>query len=672
MTSSATLPAANLLGAAKSPYLRQHADNPVHWRQWGEEALAEARDLNKPILLSIGYAACHWCHVMAHESFEDPQTAALMNRLFVNIKVDREERPDIDHIFMGALQALGEQGGWPLTMFLDEHANPFWGGTYFPRAPSYGRPSFTQILNTIADAHQKRDPAISGNANSLARALEELNAAAPGNAITAELITSVAQAFMRMEDNLRGGLRGAPKFPNAPIFRMLWQYGMRHHDDAALAMVHRLLASLCAGGIHDHLGGGFARYSTDAEWLAPHFEKMLYDNAQILDLLALAQLHTAQPRYRLAAEGIAAWLQRDMAEAGAFAAAEDADSEGEEGRFYVWQEAEIDAALGKLSPLFKQHYDVTTQGNWEHKTILRRVTPDGTPEQEEALAAARETLRRLRAARIRPARDSKILADWNGLMIAALARASVIFGEPGWLAMAETAYHACRSLLQGQDGRIAHAWCDGQITAAGLLDDQVFFARAGVTLAEVTGNPAYLANALGLAAISLRHFADPATGSFYTTADDATDVPLLRPRVAADNATPNANGQLAELFVRLFYATGDQAWHDHALRLICAFAGAGNRLSGMSSLLCAADSLANLTSIVIAGGGSAAQALRQAALRHPDPARLVISASTAHPIGTLHPAYGKSPPAGHAAAAFICRNQSCSLPVTDPELLAGL
>jgi len=669
----------NRLGQETSPYLLQHADNPVDWRAWGEAALTEARESGRPILLSIGYAACHWCHVMAHESFEDADTAALMNRLYVNIKVDREERPDIDQLYMSALHAMGEQGGWPLTMFLAPDGSPFWGGTYFPPDPRWGRPSFRQVLQGVSDAWQTQQEAVLKNTAALRRALGAMSATKPGGRLTPADLDRVATSLLRLTDPENGGLRGAPKFPNPPTFRFLWQEHFRTARPDYAAPVHLLLTKMSQGGIYDHLGGGYARYSTDAVWLAPHFEKMLYDNAQILDLLALAHAAAPNPLYAARAAETVAWMDRDMTAAvaengaAAFAASEDADSEGEEGRFYVWTEAEIDRLLGPASPAFKHAYDVAPGGNWEGHTILRRVTPLGSADEEAALAAARQTLFDARAHRIRPGRDDKVLADWNGLAIAALARAAAVFAQPAWLARAERAYAFITAHMQGPDGRIAHAWRLGRVTAAGLLEDQAAMARAAIALHEATGNPTFLADATRIATAALTHFADT-DGSCFTTAADATDVPLgaeARPRTAADNATPSGNGVLAEVLARLFHLTGDPAWRTHADRLIAAFSGAADQLGAMPGLLAAADLLDAGASVVIAvnNDAPATEALLAVALAASDPALIVqrVAAETALPDG--HPAHGKGPVAGRPAA-YLCRGGVCGLPITDPAALA--
>lgn len=670
-------PDANLLRYEASPYLLQHAGNPVHWRPWGAAALAEARAQDKPILLSIGYAACHWCHVMAHESFEDPDIAALMNRLFVNIKVDREERPDVDHLYMSALHALGEQGGWPLTMFLDPDGAPFWGGTYFPPQPGWGRPSFRQVLSGIGAAYAERDERVIGNAGALRRAVAEMGRARPGDPPGPAMLDDVAGRLLRSVDPHRGGLIGAPKFPNTPVFRFLWQHG----GPAGRAAVHGLLRAMSDGGIYDHLGGGYARYSTDAEWLVPHFEKMLYDNAQILDLLALAQADCADPLYVDRAAETVAWMQRDMASEGAFAASEDADSEGEEGRFYVWTAAEIDAALtsAPASTLasaqtpaeraaFCKAYDVTPHGNWEGRVILRRVQPRGTPEQEAVLARARAALLARRATRVRPGRDDKLLADWNGLAIAALVRAASVFDQPAWLDLARSVYAAIRAKLIQPDGRVAHAWRNGRITAAGLLDDQAALARAALALFEVTGEAGFRDEAAQLASIALQRFADR-DGSVFMAADDATDLPAGRPRSMTDNATPSGVGLLTDVCARLFHLTGDTAWRHHALAMLTAHGGAGPMWAAMPTLLSAARMLAAAPTVVVTGAGEAAEALVRMALRDPDPLVCVLRAPPGQDAAALadhHPAAGKP---RDRVAAYVCRNNACGAPVFDPDAL---
>ncbi len=668
-------PSGNLLAAETSPYLLQHADNPVHWRPWGQAALAAAEAEHRPILLSIGYAACHWCHVMAHESFEDAETAALMNEFFVCIKVDREERPDIDHLYMSALHALGEQGGWPLTMFLTPEGSPFWGGTYFPPEPRWGRPSFRQVLHGIARAWREEPEALQRNTAALRQALATLAQSRPGEALSDADLAEAAARLLRGTDPEQGGMRGAPKFPNPPIFRFLWQRSCRTGEAEPSAAVHRLLARMSQGGIYDHLGGGYARYATDAVWLVPHFEKMLYDNAQILELLALAHAASPEPLYAARAEETVGWLAGAMlAEPrggrAAFAASEDADSEGEEGRFYVWQAAEIAALLGADFAAFAAAYEVSEAGNWEGKTILRRTTPLGDAAGEALLAACRARLLAARAARVRPGRDDKVLADWNGLAIAALCRAGSVFERPDWHALAADAFDFILAEMGGADGRVAHAWRRGRIAAAGLLEDQAAMARAALALFESGGAPARLAQACRLAEAALAWFADT-DGSCFTTATDATDVPMgasVRPRSAADNATPAGNGMLAEVLARLFHLTGESRWRDRAEALLRAFSGQGAALAACPTLLAAADLLAHGTTVVIAGDTAlpATQALLRVARGSADPAVCVLRAEAG--LAPAHPGFGKTAPPGEARA-YVCRNQTCGLPIAEPAAL---
>jgi uncharacterized protein YyaL (SSP411 family) len=665
---------ANLLRHEISPYLLQHADNPVHWRPWGPAALAEAQASNRPILLSVGYAACHWCHVMAHESFEDPETAALMNALYVNIKVDREERPDIDHLYMSALHALGEQGGWPLTMFLAPDGAPFWGGTYFPPEPRWGRPSFRQVLQGVADTYRADDQRIAHNTAALRRALLAASAAHPGGLPLPADLDRVAAVLHRLTDPIHGGLRGAPKFPNPPIFRFLWQNDFRTGDDAGRAAVHLLLLRMSQGGIYDHLGGGYARYATDEVWLVPHFEKMLYDNAQLLELLAFAHADRPDPLYAERAAETVAWLIRDMTagEATAFASSEDADSEGEEGRFYVWSEAQIVSHLGLAAPPFMAAYDVTANGNWEGHNILRRIDPPGPEEHEEKVARSRAILFAARAQRVRPGRDDKVLADWNGLAIAALARAAAVFARPDWLLLASRAFDFIIASMGAPDGRVQHTWRLGRVTAAGLIEDQAAMARAALALFEATGTVRYLSEATNLVGAAARLFGDE-HGAFYQTAADAQDVPLNRPRSAADNATPAGNGQMAEVLARLFHLTGDEAYRSQAAGVLRAFTGVPDQLAAMPTLLAAADLLEDATNVVIAGapGHPLAEALIEMALTAPDPAVVLLRSTSAEALPPSHPAYGKlAGPAG--AAAYVCRAGVCGLPVTEPGELAAM
>jgi uncharacterized protein YyaL (SSP411 family) len=647
----------NMLADASSPYLQQHKDNPVHWQIWGPAALAQAVAERKPILLSIGYAACHWCHVMAHESFEDPNVAGIMNEHYINIKVDREERPDIDQIYMTALHAMGEQGGWPLTMVLTPEGQPFWGGTYFPPTPRFGRPSFTQVLLALAHAWENDQERIGHTVASMGRALAANAAARPGAAPGPAVLDDTRQRFLRGIDWQRGGMGGAPKFPNIPTFRFLWQEAYRTQDAKAADAMLLLLRKMSQGGIYDHLGGGYARYATDADWLIPHFEKMLYDNALILDLLALAYAETNDELFAARARETVTWLTRDMREEGAFAASEDADSEGVEGKFYVFTRAEIFAVLGDEAVFFEAHYDLPAHGNWEEKIILERKTPLG--DAEPRLAVARDKLLAYRSRRIRPGRDDKILADWNALLIAALVKASATFNEPAWLGLAAAAFDFIVQTMGQPDARIAHAYRAGTTSAQGLLEDQAGMIRAALALYEATSDAAYLEQALKMLAATEAAFGDGA-GAFYMAAADASDV-ILRSRNVTDGPTPSGIGLMAENYARLYHLTGEAAYRIKAEAVLAAYGGRRDMLAGSPALLAAADLLENATCIVVIGG---METMSQLALAAPDPAVVVLSMDNSSTLPATHPAHGKTAP-----GAYVCRGGTCSLPVTTPEAL---
>src|SRR6516225_7143114 len=484
----------NRLAHETSPYLLQHKSNPVDWWPWGPAALDEAKRSNKPILLSVGYAACHWCYVMAHESFEDAATAAVMNDLFVNIKVDREERPDIDQIYMSALHLLGERGGWPLTMFLTPGGEPFWGGTYFPKTSRYGRPGFVEVLRNVARIFHEEPQSIEQNRAALMGRLAQ-SARPQGRVVIgrAELDRAAEQIGASI-DPVHGGLRGAPKFPQAMILEYLWRAGQRTGQARYFAAVELTLERICQGGIYDHLGGGFSRYSVDERWLVPHFEKMLYDNALLLELLALAYQRSANELFRRRARETVAWLAREMTTAeGAFCASLDADSEGEEGKFYVWSLPEIMTVLGEDdAAFFAAHYDVTPGGNFEGHNILNRLKHlPRSMEDEKKLAPMRETLLATRAKRVRPGLDDKVLADWNGLMIAALVNAGLVFEEPHWLEMTARAFLFVDAKMTHGD-RLGHSWRAGKLLVPGLASDHAAMIRAALALHEATGEHAHL------------------------------------------------------------------------------------------------------------------------------------------------------------------------------------
>jgi uncharacterized protein YyaL (SSP411 family) len=671
MTSGASR---NRLGEETSPYLLQHKANPVHWQAWGPDALAEAKRQNKPILLSVGYAACHWCHVMAHESFENGEIAGLMNELYVNIKVDREERPDLDSIYQSALALLGQQGGWPLTMFLTPDGQPFWGGTYFPPQERWGRPGFKQVLQGIAGAYRGDPAKVAENVTALSEALAKLAQPLSGSPVSADVLDRIAERLLQEVDLEHGGIGGAPKFPQAPVLELLWRAGKRGGDQRYAEAVHLSLLRMSQGGIYDHLGGGFSRYATDARWLVPHFEKMLYDNAALLTLLTHAWQQTPTPLYEQRIRETVGWLLREMRAAPAadgcmgFASALDADSEGVEGKFYVWSEAEIDRALGENAALFKQHYEVTPEGNWEGHTILNRTARPAfaDPAIEARLAACRAILLKRRDKRVRPGWDDKVLADWNGLMIAALAFVAAAFGEAEWLTAARSAFaFVSREMTAG--GRLLHSWREGRARHPATLDDYANMARAALALAETTGEKDYIAQAEAWVVVLERHYWDKAAGGYFFTADDTSDV-ILRNKSAVDHATPSGNATMVDVLARLFHLTGKTAYRDRAEALAGAFAGEVEKnFFPLASFLNAGEFASNALQVVIAGKRGSADtealltALRASSL--PDLVFALVAPGETLPEG--HPARAKAPEKGRATA-YICRGTTCSLPITDP------
>jgi uncharacterized protein len=669
MTSPQNTAHENRLASATSPYLLQHKHNPVDWWQWGPDALAEAKRSDRPILLSVGYAACHWCHVMAHESFEDEATAKVMNELFVNIKVDREERPDIDQIYMNALHLLGEQGGWPLTMFLTPQAEPVWGGTYFPKDARYGRPAFTDILREVARLFREEPQKIEQNRVSLLARLADK--ARPTGKVTIGVreLDAAASQLGNMFDSVNGGLRCAPKFPQGVILEMLWRAGSRSGDARFFETVEHSLDRMCEGGIYDHLGGGFSRYSVDERWLVPHFEKMLYDNAQLLELLALAWQRSGKELFHQRAHETVEWLAREMTTGeGAFAASLDADSEGEEGKFYVWSKPEIEEVLGpENAAFFAAFYDVSAGGNFEEHNILNRL--NGLPrsmEDEHRLAMLRPMLHKKRETRVRPGLDDKILADWNGLMIAALVNAGVILDRPGWLTLAARAFDfIAQQMVQNQ--RLGHSWRAGRLSVPGLASDFAAMIRAALALYEATGERAFLERALAWQRAFDTHYADPATGGYYLSANDANDLPL-RPHSTVDDATPNPNAVAAQNLVRLAALTGDDAWRAQADRLIEGILSAAERnLFGHLALLNALD--LRLRGAEIVATGPEAERFAQAALKLAFLDRIVLRAAAASDLPAAHPAQDKLNAAA-GSAAFVCVGATCSLPVSDPRQIA--
>ncbi len=685
MTADNGLGLKNTLDGETSPYLLQHRDNPVAWQPWGEEAFETARREGKPVLLSVGYAACHWCHVMAHECFENPEIAALMNQLYVNIKVDREERPDVDSIYQSALALLGEHGGWPLTMFLTPDGEPFWGGTYFPPSPRFGRPGLPQVLQGIAGIYANDQERVTKNTTALKSALDNLSQNQTGDSISTGIIDQIVAHLVKEIDMRHGGIGSAPKFPQPGIMKLLWRAAKRSADPMkgkALRQACELtMTKMCQGGIYDHLGGGFARYSVDAIWLVPHFEKMLYDNAQLLEVLGWLWQDSGNPLYEQRIRETVAWTLREMIAdsdgsgkqpCGAFAATLDADSEGEEGKFYVWSESEIDSLLGEEAALFKKHYDVGPGGNWEGKTILNRTDLPvlGDAETEARLAAARETLLAVRNRRIWPGWDDKVLADWNGLMIAALAELGPLFEEPAWLAAAEEAFaFVCREMQV--EGRLFHSWRHGKLKHPATLDDYANMAAGAVALFEATTKAAYLEQAENWVTTVDRHYWDEEGGGYFLTADDTRGL-IVRTKTPHDNAVPSGNGTILSVLARLYYLTGKESYRARAEALIRAFSGEVNRnFFPLATLLNGAELLNSAVQVVIVGERETADtrtlfsAVRALCL----PNRILQVIAPDESLPENHPASGKGQSDGRATA-YVCHGPTCSLPITEAKALS--
>lgn len=658
----------NRLKHETSPYLLQHRDNPVHWWAWGPEALAEAQRTSKPILLSVGYAACHWCHVMAHESFEDDATAEVMNGLFVNIKVDREERPDIDAIYMGALHRLGEQGGWPLTMFLDSHARPFWGGTYFPKTASYGRPAFVTVLLRIAEAFQNQPDHVASNAEKIVASLKGSHAPQASQFPDDEKIRDLVARIARAVDSERGGLSGAPKFPQWNVFWLLWRGAIRFDDTTARRAVVTTLTNICQGGIYDHLGGGFSRYSVDEDWLVPHFEKMLYDNALLIDLLTEAWRETQDPLYAIRIAETVDWLNREMiAEGGGFAASLDADSEGEEGKFYVWSLQDIEAALGPdNAAFFARVYGVTSEGNFEGHTILNRLASQTLLSQndEQRLETLREKLLALRAHRIRPGWDDKVLADWNGLMIAALSRAAVVFERKDWLAMTERAFAFITDNMTTGDHRLWHSYRAGAAKAPAIASDYANMTWAALRLYQATSQPKYLEHAIAWTATLDRHYWDQDAGGYFTSADDTGDV-IVRMKSAGDDAVPNANAIQLWNLIALSALTGNSDFDTKARAILNAFADATrSNPVGHCGLLATSMDLELLVQIAAVDDASAHCLAELKKLSVPGAIEVLVNAAPDQRISIDFLSKVEDP---LETSTYICQDNVCSRPILEPN-----
>ncbi|MGC4024872.1 MAG: thioredoxin domain-containing protein [Mesorhizobium sp.] len=661
--------ARNLLSEETSPYLLQHAANPVHWRPWGAAALAEASARDCPILLSVGYAACHWCHVMAHESFEDSTTASLMNSLYVNVKVDREERPDIDQIYMAALASMGEQGGWPLTMFLAPDGKPFWGGTYFPKIQHYGRPSFIQVLHSIDHAWKTKRVDIDRSAQTLSAHIEHRlartdtpRANAPG------VLTQLAGAILPLMDNEKGGLRGAPKFPNAPFLTILWCHWLMTGETAYRDAVVFSLRKMLMGGIYDHIGGGLARYSTDAEWMVPHFEKMLYDNALLLRLANWAYAETGEELFRKRIEQTIEWLIREMRTSQGFASSLDADSDGQEGIFYTWTKPQLAKALPEKLDLVDRFFSLGTVAHWEGAPVIFQtenqvaaalVDPITVDEIRADLLTYRE------ANRTRPGRDDKVLTDWNGLLIQSLAESGRSLNRPDWIDLASETFAKILDNTDGQ-GRLAHSVRGDKRLYPAFSSDYAAMINAAVSLYEATGISSYLQQAETLKTTLDQWHRDEAGTGYYLTASDATDV-ILRPRGDVDEAIPSANGQIIEAIARLASASDNFKLAEHAIIVADhALTRIQGQQYGQAGIIAAASIARNPTKLVIISLSDAT--LITVANRNPNPYRVDLLPKTGQ--GTNEPQLTEGIfVSTQTPGAWLCFNQTCLPVITDPDEL---
>ena len=665
----------NRLAGESSPYLLQHRDNPVDWYPWGDAAFAQARELDRPVFVSIGYAACHWCHVMAHESFEDAETAALMNQLYVNIKVDREERPEVDTLYMNAIQVLGEGGGWPLSAFCLPDGRPFFLGTYFPTKDRFDRPSFSKVLRAMAQAYREERAKVMENVEGLVDGLGQVDrhyrgapAADPTPLAPAMLVTAGRQIAQRC-DAEHGGLTGQPKFPSSSAHEVVGRAARLGFGGPARAAFVRWAEGMANGGIYDHLGGGFARYSVDEQWLVPHFEKMLYDNGQLLGIYGDAFALTGDARYRRVIVETVAWMERELLDAdGGLWASLDADSDGHEGTFYVWTPQQVRAALGPIDGLFfAKAYGLTMDGNFERGTsVLARDTPVGPASDEAHLAALRAKLLAVRATRTRPATDDKVLSGWNGLAVSGLVRAWNATGEAGALALARRVGDFLIDKMMTGD-RLARVWKAGTAKLDGTLDDYAFAGKALLELAEATGEARYWQRGAALLGeIRARFYADDDGGIFYLTASDDPEPLIHRPESHHDGATPSGAAIAVAGFIRLGHVAGDDAGLALAEKYLVRRLGSGALGPlGAASLLSALDDLLH-AQVVVVPEGAGREELVAAARRAFAPTRML-----AGPWAAASVLDGKAAAKG-AARAFVCRGPVCSAPVEDPAALAAL
>jgi uncharacterized protein YyaL (SSP411 family) len=683
----------NRLEFETSPYLLQHASNPVDWYPWGEAAFAKAKEEDKPILVSIGYSSCHWCHVMEHESFENEAIAKVMNELFVCVKVDREERPDVDEIYMSAVHMMGQQGGWPLNVFLTPDGRPFFGGTYFPPETRYGRIGWPELLQSVAEIWRTRREEVGMQAGELTQALQQISTYSSSSELPqAELFQRAADQTLGRADSLHGGFGGAPKFPPHETLQFLLRRQARSGSRRERDVADQTLKAMARGGIYDQLGGGFHRYSVDEKWLVPHFEKMLYDNAQLAKIYVEAHQLTRDPFHARIAREVMDYVLREMTgEKGGFYSATDADSEGREGKFFVWTKAEVDSLLGEDAVLFNRAYGVTEEGNFEDPhhppapgekglNVLHvvytaeevakqeKITPE---EAADRLERSRRTLLAARVKRIPPALDDKVIVSWNGLMIGALAYGGRALGEPRYVDAARRAADFVLSEMRERDGRLLRTWREGQAKIPAFLEDYAYFADALLHLYEATFELRWLQEAKTLAAEMNRLFGDEENGGWYHTASQAADL-VTRVKTPTDAATPSANAVAARVMIRLGALTGDASATERAEVALRLFRDAMERYpSATMGLLIALDLLLHEDGEIAIVGDPQKESTK-ALLKTVNEAFLPgVLLALRHPQGgaeeeKMIPLLKGKTLVGGAEAAYVCENYACQAPVTTP------
>jgi uncharacterized protein len=674
----------NRLASETSPYLLQHAENPVAWYPWGEEALAKAQAEDKPIFVSIGYSACHWCHVMEHESFENAEIAAKMNELFVNVKVDREERPDLDSLYMTAVQAMAGQGGWPLNVFLTPDGTPFYGGTYFPPEDRMGMPGFPKVLEAVADAYTARREEVDENAEQIRELLRRSSRELPkAEELTPEVMAEASEQLARSFDARNGGFGGAPKFPQPSTIEFLLRHGERASDQRAILMAQRTLDRMASGGLYDQVGGGFHRYAVDAIWLVPHFEKMLYDNAQLASAYLAAYQAYGEERYRRVAEETLDFVARELTDPqGGFYATLDADTEGHEGLFYVWTLEELDAVLGEEdAAIAKTWFKVEPAGNFEGRTVLStpRTQADvadrlGISEGDLAVALVRikQQLLESREKRVRPGRDEKVITAWNGLMLKAFADGSRILDRPDFREIAQRNAEFILSHLE-RDGRLLRSWKDGDAKVNGFLEDYAFLIDGLIALYRATLEARWVDAAIRLTTSMIEGFGDTEGPGFFDTAT-YHETPVARPRDLQDGATPSGNAVAAEVLLRLGAMTGNQEFTERGSDILRVMVrtmeehplAAGRYLSALDFYL------GPVKEVALAGNRSAEdlQALLDATYARFEPNAVVGYVDVDHPdILERLPFLQHREARNGKATAYVCEHFACLPPVHDADAL---